>query len=130
MGVAAAQGAPKVSDSQAKEIGDQFEALMLQRVYEEMERSQRLLNAGDDNPFAPSNAEMIFRSMLTSELQKGLARNRPLGVGRLVERQLKGEGGIGSHALVESKLGSPGRATEPQGAHQEGEEHGRHEDPK
>ena len=101
-----AQGTPSPEQAaKIRQVGDDFEAMMLQRLQEDMEKSQGLLQVGDDNPFAPSNAEQIYRSMMTQAMMQNLARRRPLGVGNLVERQLRGEGGIGPRALVKSSDG-------------------------
>ena len=96
-------------NAKIRQVGDDFEAMMLQRMQESMEKSQGLLQVGDDNPFAPSNAETIYRSMLTQMVTQKLAKERPLGVGNMVERQLRGEGGIGNRGLVKSNNGQMGR---------------------
>lgn len=91
-------------DEQIRQTGDAFEAMMLTRMQESMEKSQGMLEPGESNPFAPSHAEMIYRGMLREHVMKDMAKRRPLGIGNLVERQLRGQIGIGRRsALVESK---------------------------
>jgi len=91
-------------DQQIRQTGDAFEALMLQRLQENMERAQGLMEPGEDNPFAPSAAEKIYRGMMREHVTKDLAKRRPLGIGDMVERQLRGQSGIGRRsALVESR---------------------------
>lgn len=77
------------------EAAEGFEALMVNRLYQQMSASGRLLQPGDDNPFAPSSAEMIYRGMYEEEILKGLASHGALGVKDLVARQLRGQSGIG-----------------------------------
>ncbi len=96
-----------------KEVGDQYEAFMMQRLYDQMQQSNRLVEAGDtNNPFAPSHAEMVWRGMLNEQIMKNLAPRRQLGIGDLVERQLNGNIGVGSRVrtLVKSvKKGQEGK---------------------
>jgi Rod binding domain-containing protein len=75
-------------------VGDNFEALFLQHLYEQMQKSGGLSENDPDNPFSPSHAELVYRSMLNQELMKGVAARRPLGVSDLVVRQLQGQGRI------------------------------------
>jgi len=89
------------------QAADQMEGMMLHSLYNQMLRAQKLVNAGDDNPFAPSHAEMIFRSMQEQDMINQLAKRRPLGVGSLVARHLRGQAGIGSAVLLESERQNP-----------------------
>jgi Rod binding domain-containing protein len=95
---------PKSQDEQIRQVADAYEGLMLQHLQDQMRKSQGLMDAGEDNPFAPSHAEQVYRAMLQEHIAKDMAKRRPLGVGTLVERQLRGQIGIGRRAtLVESK---------------------------
>lgn len=94
---------PDGAEAKIQEVGDNFEALMLQRLYSQMRASNQVVNAGDNNPFAPSHAELIFRGMQEEMLMKNLANRRPLGMGDLVVRQLKGLSGIGARPLLKSE---------------------------
>ena len=86
-----------------EEVGDNFEGLMLQRMYSQMVQSQRVLSQDDGNPFSPSNAEMIYRGMSEEVMLKELAKRRPLGMGKLVTRELRRQSGIPESALLNSK---------------------------
>jgi Rod binding domain-containing protein len=66
-----------------------------------MRASSELVKMGDDNPFAPSNAEKIFRSMREQEMIESLAKTGPLGVKKMVVDRLKGRGGIERGRVVE-----------------------------
>lgn len=94
---------PKTRDQQITEVAENFEGMVVNQVYSQMVRSNRLVNRGDDSPFAPSNAELIYRSWLEDEMMKQVTKARPFGVADLVARQLKGEIGIGHRALLEPK---------------------------
>jgi hypothetical protein len=85
--------------------GDDFEGMMLQLLYNQMVQGNRILSQGEDNPFAPSHAEMVFKSMQDQAMMQQLAQSRPLGVGSLVARQLRGETGVGASHLVDSRHG-------------------------
>lgn len=93
--------ASRIEASEIRRIGDQFEELMLQQMYQQMRSSgEALADHGPDNPFKPSNAEKIFRSMQEQVMMRDLAKRRPLGMGQLVERQLKKQSGIPAAALL------------------------------
>ncbi|MBS1985808.1 MAG: rod-binding protein [Bdellovibrionales bacterium] len=103
MAQATAPAAPRRDAYQ--EAGDEFEALMLQHLYNQMQNAGSFVSEGEDNPFAPSPAEKIFRGMRDEVVMKRLATQRPLGFGDMVTRQLKGQGGIGrAQALARPKL--------------------------
>ncbi len=93
-GVRANDGPPTMQS-----VGDSFEAMMLSHLYTQLRQTSRLLNVGDDNPFAPSRAEMIYRSMSEDEMLKSLAKRQPLGFGNLVVRQLQRQVGVGQSAI-------------------------------
>ena len=84
-------------------VAESFEAMMLQQLYAQMQKSNRVLNVGEDNPFAPSSAELIFREMQDQQMLQGVAQRRPLGVADMVARQLRGTGGVGPSRLLESE---------------------------
>ena len=77
-----------------------MEAMMLAQLLGQMRKSAQLVNPGDDNPFAPSHAEMIFRSMTDQQIVENLAAKRPLGFGNLVERRLEEKSGSSGGDLV------------------------------
>lgn len=97
------------TEAKIQAVGDDFEALMLQRLFGQMRAANQLVNSGDNNPFAPSHAEMIFRGMQEQAMMKQLAARRPLGIGNMVVRQLKGLSGIAPRPLLKSKSESQGR---------------------
>ena len=99
-------------------VGDDFEGMMLQTVYNQMLQANQLVKMGDDNPFAPSNGEMIFRSMQEQAMMQQLAKRRPLGVGSLVARQLRGQTGVGSRILLSSDRATGSQ--QPQGSAENG----------
>jgi Rod binding domain-containing protein len=88
-------------EAQYEQVGISFEAMMLNNLYKQMRESNELVKMGDDNPFAPSNAEKIFRSMRETEMVDSLAKTGPLGVKKIVVDRLKGRGGIGRGRVVE-----------------------------
>jgi hypothetical protein len=87
---AEAQVTAKSQAAQIRAVGDAFEGLMLQRLYEQMRASNSLLAAGDDSPFAPGRGEEIFRGMRDEMMLKATAQRRPLGISDMVVRQLSG----------------------------------------
>lgn len=95
---------------QIEAVGDEYEGYMLQMLYNQMLESNQIVKQGDDNPFAPSNGEMIFRSMQQQVMMQQMAKRRPLGFGSLVARQLREQTGIAPSNLLNSdrKLG-PGQ---------------------
>lgn len=88
-------------EAQHEAVGNGFEALMLNNLYTQMRNSNELVKMGDNNPFAPSNAEKIFRSMREQEMIESLAKTGPLGVKKMVIDRLQGRGGIGRGRVVE-----------------------------
>lgn len=80
--------------SKVEQVGNDFEALMLNFYFEQMAKSQGIESDDPNNPFAPSSGEKIFRAMQRESMLKNLATGRPLGYGDLVVRQLKGQSGI------------------------------------
>lgn len=82
--------AQKTMEMQYREVGDAFEAMMLQHFYRQLKESSRTLQVGDENPFAPSNAELIFESMRDDIVIGKMAGSRPLGISDMVVKQLKG----------------------------------------
>ncbi len=87
-------------EAQIQQVADDFEGMMLQFMYGQMQRANQEINAGDDNPFAPSNGEKIFRAMQDEIVMRQLAKRRPIGMGDMIARQLKGETGIARRNLV------------------------------
>ncbi len=81
-------------------VGDGYESMMLGMLYEQMKKSQDLMDDSPDNPFAPSGAEKIFRSLRDRHLVESIAKQRPLGVSDLVVKSLKGDGGVSQRNLV------------------------------
>ncbi len=75
---------------QIRAVGDAFESLMLQRLYDQMKSANQLLNSGDDSPFAPGRGEEIFQGMRDEMMLKATAQRRPLGISDMVVRQLGG----------------------------------------
>lgn len=96
----AANVAPAPGQDPVRKVGDDFESMMLDFMFQQLRNSESL--AGPDNPFAPSGGEKIFRAMRDQEMMKAIAGQRPLGVGNMVERQLRGQSGIGYRPLVRS----------------------------
>lgn len=88
-------------EAQYEAVGTGFESMMLNHLYKQMRESNELVKMGDQNPFAPSNAEKIFRSMKDAEMIESLAKTGPLGVKKMVIDRLKGRGGIESGRVVE-----------------------------
>lgn len=88
-------------EAQYEAVGNGFESMMLNNLYKQMRESSALVQMGDDNPFAPSNAEKIFRSMREQEMIDSLAKTGPLGVKKMVIDRLKGRGGIARGRVVE-----------------------------
>ncbi|HVJ66043.1 MAG TPA: rod-binding protein [Bdellovibrionota bacterium] len=88
-------------EAQYDQVGTGFEAMMLNNLYSQMRASSELVKMGDDNPFAPSNAEKIFRSMREQEMIESLAKTGPLGVKKMVVDRLKGRGGIEQGRVIE-----------------------------
>lgn len=93
---------PPAKPDPVEAVGDQFEGMMLQLLYNQMLQANQIVKPGDDNPFAPSNGEMIFRSMQQDGMMQQLAQRRPLGIGSLVARQLRGQTGVGTRILLDS----------------------------
>ena len=89
-------------DPRIRQIADGFEAMMLNQLYGQMRKSNQIIGEGDDNPFAPSHAEMIYRSMQEDQMIQQMAPHRPLGLGNLVEKQLTGKSGIPESHLIKS----------------------------
>lgn len=98
---AAAHPTREQIEAQYDAIGAGFEVLMLNHLYKQMRESSEIVKMGDDNPFAPSNAEKIFRSMQEQTMVESLAQSGPLGVKKMVVDRLKGRGGIASGRVVE-----------------------------
>lgn len=80
-----------------RQIGDAYEGLMLRQMYQAMKASTGL---SSDNPFAPSNGEKIFQSMLDDRMLDEMSKNHPLGISDMVVRQLEGKGGVRSQGQV------------------------------
>lgn len=80
--------------------------MMMQLLFQQMQAGSVVENDGEENPFAPSRAEKIYRSMRDQQMMKALAGRRSLGVGDMVVRSLKGEGGIGPRAPVNPTQGA------------------------
>lgn len=76
------------------QVAENFEALMLSHLYSQIENSGRWVDVGDENPFAPTQAQRIFEGFRNQEMLKVLAARRPLGVADMVQRQLSGQNGI------------------------------------
>jgi Rod binding domain-containing protein len=89
-----------------REVGDAYEALMLRNLYTQMQTANGIGEADPDSPFAPSNAERIFRSMRDEIVIQSLAKRRPLGVSDMVVRQLQGKSGVSGPGRVELKQGN------------------------
>lgn len=94
-------------EAQYESVGTGFETMMLSQLYKQMRESSELVKMGDNNPFAPSNAEKIFRSMKEQEMIESLAQSGPLGVKKIVVDRLKGRGGIGGARVIEYKKKVP-----------------------
>lgn len=89
---------------QHRQVGDAFEGMMLNFLYQQMQ-SNREAWVDKDGPFAPSNGEKIFRSMQEHQMMQALSKSRPLGVSDLVVRQLEGKGGVRTLPQVNYKEG-------------------------
>lgn len=100
---AATQPTRQQIEAQYEAVGTSFEALMLNNLYTQMREASEIVKMGDDNPFAPSNAEKMFRSMKDQEMVEKLAKTGPLGVKKMVIDRLKGRGGIEGGRVVEYK---------------------------
>lgn len=96
---------PKSEAAQIEQLGDDFEAMMLQLLFKQMQQSSEFANG--DGPFAPSSAEKIFRGMKDEEMVKKIAGGRPLGFGDTVVRHIRGQGGIDNRPLVRPNRTSP-----------------------
>jgi Rod binding domain-containing protein len=79
---------------------------MLRNLYTQMQTANGIGESDPDSPFAPSNAERIFRSMRDEIVIQSLAKRRPLGVSDMVVRQLQGKGGVRELGRVELKQGN------------------------
>ena len=103
-----AKAGPGASVEQAKieQLGNDFEAMMLQFLFNQLQQNNALMDAGEDSPFAPSPAKQIFRGMRDEEMVKRVAETRPLGFGDTVVRHIRGEGGISSRPLVKPETAS------------------------
>jgi Rod binding domain-containing protein len=98
--------APTNSENSRKveEVANNFEALLLNQLYSQMENAGRWVDVGDDNPFAPTQAQKIFEGFRNQEVLKNLAARRPLGVAVHVERQLTGQNGVDKSRIHNSTL--------------------------
>lgn len=101
-----AQAAAPSREEQLQQVGNEFEAMMMQLLFQQMQASSIVETDGGENPFAPSHAEKIYRSMQDQQMMQTLAGRRSLGVGDMVVRSLKGEGGIGRRAPVNPTQGA------------------------
>lgn len=82
-----------------RQVGDAFENMMMQNLYQQMRRSRDVFS-DQQGMFAPSNGEKIFRSMQEQQMMEALSKRRPLGVSDLVVRQLEGKGGVRTRPTV------------------------------
>ena len=88
-----------------RKLGDAYEAMMLQKMYSQMQAANSINGNDPNGPFAPSNAEKIFQSMRDEIVIQSLAKRRPLGVSDMVVRQLQRKGGVRSAGRVQLKQG-------------------------
>jgi hypothetical protein len=101
----------RMQDSQIREAAEGFESIMLQQLHAQMKKSAGVDQADPSNPFAPSHAELIYRSMQEDLQMRDLAKQRTLGVADLIERQLRGQTGIGQRTLIKSVEQAPASAS-------------------
>jgi Rod binding domain-containing protein len=105
----ASLGLPPLAQSQSRDeqietVAKGYEQIFLGKILEQMRSSESLMqDTGGDNPFAPSGAEKIYRSFQDQAMIEKLAEARPLGIGKMVARQLRGEGGIPESQLAPQK---------------------------
>lgn len=93
-----------------RSTANQFEAMMLSQIYQELENSSLSQNSGE-GVFAVSPTEKIYRSWLNHEVMTRMADHRPLKIGDLVEDQLRGNVGIRKRGLIKSNLRPQGKST-------------------
>ncbi len=98
--VSRAAGRDAVEKAKIEQLGDDFEAMMLQFMFNQLQQNGQFMDTSEDNPFAPSQGEKIFRGMRDEEMIKRLAGSRPLGFGDTVVRHIRGEGGVGKKPLL------------------------------
>ena len=95
------------------EVANNFEAMMLDMLMRQMRQAGQFAEADGDSPFAPSNAEKIYRDMLDGELTKSLSKTRPVGYGDMVARQLRGETGIPRESRRQAQAAAQAKAQVP-----------------
>lgn len=101
-GAGEVRSSAKKSADPVESVADDFEGMMLHFLYNQMVQGQKIVEQGDNNPFAPSNGELIYKSMQEQVMMQQLAKRRPLGFGSLVARQLRNQAGVGDRILIDS----------------------------
>ncbi len=110
---AAASQAQSLENNRPDSVGQGFETIMLQTMYQQMRATNEAFSGGESDYFAPSHAERIYRDMLDQTIVQNAARRAPLGVGKLVDRYLARKGGIRRQPQV--KLNQAGQEGEKNG---------------
>lgn len=70
-----------------KKVSQDFEALFLKKLFDEMDKTVDRKNSLFDG----GNAEEIFRGMLNDERAKSISKSGGIGLGELIYKQLSSE---------------------------------------
>ena len=79
-----AQQAARPTEQKLKEVTQEFEAILIASLLKEARPG------GQAGPFASGLSHDIYQQLFTDEVAKAIARSGGIGVGKMLERQLRG----------------------------------------
>lgn len=74
----------RLTEQKLKEVAQEFEAILIASILKEARPS------GQAGPIASGLSHDLYQQLFTDEIAKAIARSGGIGVGRMLERQLRG----------------------------------------